>query len=93
MQLASRLVKAGKIDSAVRLARAVEDPILRENTLTLIAAQATVNGQGEAIWKLLQNQSRLPMEWIAIGHGFVSGSLNLTPQPAAEKRVDQAAEK
>jgi hypothetical protein len=75
LQSASRLVKSGKTDRAVRFAFAMKDPILRENILMLVAAQATGIGHGETIWKLIQSGSRQAMDRIALCRGFVAGSV------------------
>ncbi|MCH7686433.1 MAG: hypothetical protein IH899_07100 [Planctomycetes bacterium] len=93
LQSASRLVKGGNTDRAIRFAYAIEDEILRENTLMLIAAQATGIGHGEKIWKLIQTGSRQLMDRIALCRGFVAGSVTDASGGTSEKSVPPASDK
>ncbi|MCH7988532.1 MAG: hypothetical protein IID46_05185 [Planctomycetes bacterium] len=94
LQLASRLVKEGNTDRAYQFATAMEDEILRENTLTLIAAQATEIGHGETIWKLIQSGGRQQaMDRIALCRGFVAGSVTHASHATSKPSLSSPAKK
>ena len=59
----------------------------------LIAAQATQKGDGEMIWKLIQNRGNPAMDRIALCRGFVAGSLTHASRAPSKPSVSPPAKK
>lgn len=73
MQLASRLVNAGKIDAAYEFVRTAEDPLWSEESLQLVGARGARSGQADAIWQIASERAVAPIDRLAFCRGLVAG--------------------
>ena len=74
----SRLINAGKHNQAMELVRAVEDPLLREDAVQLIAAAAVRDGAHSELWRRRTELGLSATEMASFYRGCIRG-LNLRP--------------
>lgn len=93
LRLASRLVKAGKSDAALRFLANVQDESLREEGLRLAAALAARDGQAGSFTTAVAARTPLPPETAALNAGLIEGLLRLSQAPPAAAPAPPPSEK
>ncbi len=73
LRLASQLVAAGKNAKALEYALAIDDSLLREMALELVAAQSTVAGDRTTAFEAARNPGLIPPDRVALLRGLVGG--------------------
>ena len=86
LRLSSQTVLAGQTEKALSFVRVLfkRDPFIGEDAAELISALAVENGQGETVWRELEQQTWTPTQQIAAYRGFIAA---IEPPPPADKEM------